>query len=561
MTTDLVEGLMRVSSSSAKKNSASVIDDKTEKQLKELNKSLVQTAAVFPEPTLVTTAAISNIITDDETQRFIDTIVSVGEKSAELADLSTDKFPKLLEDLNKNGLVRVTNNDQLSTWESIKEYFENHNVAQEWNDDVWNPWLDDLKSGFGDLLDELNPLKGLSTAAHEVRLIAWRNQIRKRMNKINRDNLANKTFLIVQGGDEVGETPDKQGDTAQESEKLVNKFLWKTEAEKRIARFIPTLLPDIVYDVTARYFKIRAEEAEKSKVSKDGIDYLNAVKKTIENSKNIQSGAENFEAIKESVESARKPLDKYYEDFTKNSEESQIKHSEETIKNPQEWKRDTTFKKIYMSGADWISNRFSAVLFWYGEDGTAVEYCDTVASNDQLFPDCVIISKEGFAVRFGSISIPQPHNDSFTLAFGETNIKKLKPIKLLERKAQFSLRLDSNLYWMEKFGALSGVMLPDSVAKHHMKSIAKSYPIGNGNEKKLCLIIACQDLSNYAYYTGTRTSPKGWSYFFEDIKITGIGDSFEYNADGGTAACNIDFIFKNCYKIKDISKEGVTLVS
>ena len=102
-------------------------------------------------------------------------------------------------------------------------------------------------------------------------------------------------------------------------------------------------------------------------------------------------------------------------------------------------------------GSDFLSHKFDAYWLWnlHGIDlKQAIPWATAYQRG--------ILSKEGFAVRFGQISIPKISNKSFSLPILETQINKVGSTKEMSNQASFTFRLDQDLIWLDAINALTG---------------------------------------------------------------------------------------------------------
>ena len=106
---------------------------------------------------------------------------------------------------------------------------------------------------------------------------------------------------------------------------------------------------------------------------------------------------------------------------------------------------------IHRIGPDFLSHKFDAYWLW-DLKGITVDSFLPWASDYQKG----ILSKEGFAVRFGQISIPKVTNKSFSIPVLETQIDKIGSTKEMSNQASFTFRLDQDLIWLDAINALTG---------------------------------------------------------------------------------------------------------
>jgi hypothetical protein len=237
-------------------------------------------------------------------------------------------------------------------------------------------------------------------------------------------------------------------------------------------------------------------------------------------------------------------------------------------------------------GPDFLSHKFDAYFVW-DLYGTKVRDIDELMKNyDWLSPyEKYILSKRGFAVRVGQITIPHIINEDFTMPFLETEIKKVKSTKTMNNQASFTLRLDQNLIWLDTINSVAGHAnvldehLLNSTITHPLlqsinsepningdfgdprrwravlKTLSKSWPPGSKGigmrlkDSELCLVVKMTHLSNWV---DKEIQQINLPYFiFENVRILGTSDKITYTREGSdTQSITINFIFKRCYEVK-----------
>lgn len=241
--------------------------------------------------------------------------------------------------------------------------------------------------------------------------------------------------------------------------------------------------------------------------------------------------------------------------FLEDSTEENSSNIEKTVMTPQ-------IESILESNPDFLAQHFSAYLLWYTNEASSPENLfnshieDTSGkftySNDY---QKAILSKEGFGVRFCEISIPNVKNEDFDLPIGQISIKKIKSSKSMNKKVQFSFRLDDNLEWLNFFNKLSGQnnSISNDTAltdwRKNVTYVTKSFTSLNENKMKLCLLVKPQALDEFSFFDKD-TENFLWLYLFEDIKFIGAGDSISYDSTSpGEQNANTEFIFKRLRRI------------
>jgi hypothetical protein len=219
-------------------------------------------------------------------------------------------------------------------------------------------------------------------------------------------------------------------------------------------------------------------------------------------------------------------------------------------------------------GPDFMKHKFDAFFVFHDYTGKIIPpdfSNERWMTAEQRF----IYSHKGFAVRFGTISIPALSRESFDISYLEAVIKKQKTSVNGENKATFTFRLDNNLYWLDFMDKMAGHnntvdALQFAVAeevgnykniyydsskdnwKQYIKCIANSFSPNytlSGENVYLSLVIKATQLSDYIH-TGTQTEELPY-FIFEDIRILGNSNTINYEREGSnTTNINVNFIFK-----------------
>jgi len=275
------------------------------------------------------------------------------------------------------------------------------------------------------------------------------------------------------------------------------------------------------------------------------------------------------------------------------------------------------FRMIHAMGPDFMKNKFEAILVWgHGDkekhlsdftgtlNPTSIGFAgaqppppdpnnppprNPEASGVNMHPyEKSILSREGFAVRFGEIQIPSISNEEFVWPILETQINKIRSSKVINRQASFTFRLDQNLIWLDKINELAshkntidtGIINKKSISmgsdrppENYLKGrsttygdprewrkvirvLAQSWPqklernLRDPSDRGLCLVINMRHLSNWIH---TSSQQKDLPFFvFEDIRILGTSDAINYERESGDIQnITINFIFKRCYQITE----------
>jgi len=238
-------------------------------------------------------------------------------------------------------------------------------------------------------------------------------------------------------------------------------------------------------------------------------------------------------------------------------------------------------------GPDFMKHKFDAYLVFYLNDGNIQELTPQIAEERWMTPfQRFIFSHKGFAVRFGSISIPKVSKDDFTSQWLETKVHKPRTSLNFENKASFTFRLDHNLFWLDLIDKLAGhnntidqlqhkgakessdfqyrnIYHKDKMNNENWKNVinsisnsfSPSYIDRRDNPRKLCLVIKMAHLSD-VIHTGTQTRMLPY-FIFEDIRILGTNTSISYEREGlGPQDISISFIFKFLSEIHTPNKLG-----
>jgi len=247
----------------------------------------------------------------------------------------------------------------------------------------------------------------------------------------------------------------------------------------------------------------------------------------------------------------------------------------------------TVTQLIHAIGPDFMQHKFDAFFVWDFEGGNPFDFngmLDNMGNDDSWLTDYekYILSRNGFAVRFGTITIPPVTNEEFKVPFLQTEILKVKSTKKMENKATFSLRLDQHLFWLDKINELANRKngIDETFPLHQkshpyfkgkektssnanadklyswrviLKTLAKSWPKeGAGSyplkSAKLSLIVKMIHLSNWV--NPNYQHPALPYFVFDDIRILGTTDAIQYDRKSADLqSINVNFIFKRQYQI------------
>lgn len=243
--------------------------------------------------------------------------------------------------------------------------------------------------------------------------------------------------------------------------------------------------------------------------------------------------------------------------------------------------KDSLYQLI-SSNADWLVDRFTAILFWYETSEHKVDAFKQISDNTidyKLDGDTAkskaMLSKEGFCVRFGDVTVPQTTNETYEVSVGETSIQKIRSSKSAERKASFTFRLDDNLEWLDFLERGAGIkdtiegkrtsqkdlfeynfIRSPSDLKDGISFITRSFSLGsNTKDRRLCLAVCPDDYSPTNVLKDRRYARQ--YYLFEDIKLLGFESGVSYNTEStGPTDATMTFIFK---RVRRFDSEGITL--
>jgi hypothetical protein len=237
----------------------------------------------------------------------------------------------------------------------------------------------------------------------------------------------------------------------------------------------------------------------------------------------------------------------------------------------------TAAQSIQSTGPDFMSNQFDAYLLFdpLGEEDNKIA---DIREFDSTPLQDKILSSEGFAVRFASISVKMPVNDKVDIAFLGRQVPMIKSTNNFQKKASFSFDLDENLWWLTRFQRLSGHIVDQTTSMRDgtnpliqgfsqgghkrfdsfnsnpgllLRTITTTWPKKNYNSMGICLVIKCTRVSEW-YNEVNQVMELPW-FVFEDIKFLGT-DSIKYdrNSPDATRSINVDFTFRRMTKTRSI---------
>ncbi len=223
----------------------------------------------------------------------------------------------------------------------------------------------------------------------------------------------------------------------------------------------------------------------------------------------------------------------------------------------------TPVETINRTGPDFLKHKFTAFLTWNNDTIFFEEY-PWLSDYEKK-----ILDKKGFAIRFGSISVPAVRNEEFSIPILETEVRKVASTKEMNNQASFTFRLDENLIWLDKINELSGrknliespshPYIENDENKRYdewqkvLKVISKSWSPGKRRLKdhRLNLIIRMDHLHDVI---NPNVQVENLPYFvFQDIKILGTSDAIAYDREStSTQEISISFIFKRSFQVTDL---------
>lgn len=223
----------------------------------------------------------------------------------------------------------------------------------------------------------------------------------------------------------------------------------------------------------------------------------------------------------------------------------------------------TPVETINRTGPDFLKHKFTAFLTWNNDTIFFEEY-PWLSDYEKK-----ILDKKGFAIRFGSISVPAVRNEEFSIPILETEVRKVASTKEMNNQASFTFRLDENLIWLDKINELSGRKNLIESSSHPyiendenkrydewqkvLKVISKSWSPGKRRLKdhRLNLIIRMDHLHDVI---NPNVQVENLPYFvFQDIKILGTSDAIAYDREStSTQEISISFIFKRSFQVTDL---------
>jgi len=233
-------------------------------------------------------------------------------------------------------------------------------------------------------------------------------------------------------------------------------------------------------------------------------------------------------------------------------------------------------------GPDFMKHKFDAFFMWNYIDNDPKSFEELLSSADTESDwitayEKYILSRRGFAVRIGQITVPNIINDDYSIPFLETEIRKPKSTKTINNQTSFTLRLDQNLIWLDKINELAGhkngidetfpthedyhpymkAVQANNTSlewRHVLKTVAKSWPTHskgmnyNVKDSEFCLVIKMVHLSNWI---NPNYQQRALPYFiFENVRILGLSDKLTYEREGeSTQEITVNFIFKRCHQL------------
>jgi hypothetical protein len=252
--------------------------------------------------------------------------------------------------------------------------------------------------------------------------------------------------------------------------------------------------------------------------------------------------------------------------------------------------RGHTFQMLSKLGPDFMAHKFDAYFLWdiYGEGPYEL---DKVLEDNPFFSpyERYILSRRGFAVRVGQITVPKIINQDFSIPFLETEVRKIRSNKEYSPQSAFTLRLDQDLIWLDQIQRMAGrnTVIDESInmkdvdrnmsltavsdnqkyyapgwleGKHSQwrtlfKTVSRAWPsmskedgTVNLKDSELCLVIKMTHLSNFV---STPLQKNVLPYFvFENVKILGTSDAITYDQTATDPTdVTVNFIFRKCYEI------------
>jgi hypothetical protein len=249
------------------------------------------------------------------------------------------------------------------------------------------------------------------------------------------------------------------------------------------------------------------------------------------------------------------------------------------------------YAMIERIGPDFLQHKFDAYFVWDIYGSSSAKDWDEILQDYKWLSDYekYILSKKGFAVRVGQITIPKISNDEFSIPFLETEVKKVKSTKSMNTQSSFTIRLDQGLFWLDMINGMAGhlntidehlfnnsdihpyiksIKNPPEITKNDghpgrwrsiLKTIARSWPPGTVNnsykikDSELCLVVKMSHLSNWV---NTNKQQHVLPYFiFENVRILGTSDKIQYSKESNIQSITVNFLFKRCYEVTQEFKQ------
>lgn len=271
---------------------------------------------------------------------------------------------------------------------------------------------------------------------------------------------------------------------------------------------------------------------------------------------------------------------------------NEYKTPEESFRESLTRTSDNRNEAIYlmrMSGPDAMKNMFDVIISFEGGDGAGNPVSSLVFDGDSTI-EKNILAADVFAVRVASIAIPQPESQTYNMAFLEREITKIKSKVSMKFLSHFSVDLDQNLYFIDRFQKLAGRYTTvtsnwkNDTASQPAATIRPSYGdkvkankylfnlltktwlnqriYNDGSKRMVNMYVHLRNLAPFVAGPFQYTNDDMPYFKFEDVRFLGSGDDLTFERDDAAKmTVSQKFIYRRCYKVHSPSKSYQTALS
>jgi hypothetical protein len=246
---------------------------------------------------------------------------------------------------------------------------------------------------------------------------------------------------------------------------------------------------------------------------------------------------------------------------------------EEAEKNPESL--NSVIQWLKLAGPDAMKNMFDCFVVFRGGK-TPVENTSLMFEGEDDVVCQNMMLGNVFAVRVTNVKIPQPESQTFSLPFLEREIAKTKAKVSMRYTASFSLDLDQNLFYLDKFQRLAGRYTRitkdwSSEKGAPYSSVTANYttpPKGNKfimnmlsrvwhsqmryddvDKRRIDIIVQMKNLSPQVSAEYQYKDIDMPVYVFEDVRFLGSADDIEFSRESSDKMeVTEKFIFRRLYK-------------